>query len=207
MPQVLPVGYGTVTVKFSCTGDPEPMVTTFAFRPAPAASTFTALDTAAGALVTQFEAAFVPNAAAFNVEWRWIGASAVYNTSDQGLQYAERPRSLAGSAVGQTPMTNSALLVRKATASGGRKNRGRHFVPPFNLNETVVDRNGVLDASVLANQQNVWTSMVPSGGPTGWKCVVLHTQLPGAPAVAAPTDITALVVQSQMATQRRRMRP
>lgn len=74
------------------------------------------------------------------------------------------------------------------------------YIPPFWFSEATVDSRGYLtSAAVTAAQTKVdnWFS----GG--GWR--VLHSD--GDTAVPVPTPITSFVVQPQIATQRRRLRP
>lgn len=99
------------------------------------------------------------------------------------------------------PSLNLAVLVRKQTASGGRKNRGRLFMPPINLDEDNVAVSGVLSGGYQDAQQIKFDAfhdalvgdLVPP-----W---LLHSD----PA-DAPVPITGFAVQSLCATQRRRMR-
>ena len=161
-----------------------------------------------------YQALFTPNAAAFLTGWISLGTSARVHTSDSGFLEFFRPRSIAGTDPAQSLTVNTALLVKKVAAVGGRKNRGRMFIPPFAINEASVDRNGVIDAQVVSNQQTVWTAFEGQAGDI-WQLAILHSDVvvsPGPPKVYGPNpeppvDIAGLVVQSKCATQRRRMRP
>lgn len=100
---------------------------------------------------------------------------------------------------------NSALLVKKQTASGGRRNRGRMYLPAFGLRD-LIGQAGEVDLAYLEDFQtnlDAFTAAVDAGTdfePTDLG--VLHSQAPSTPAV-----ITRLVADPKLATQRRRLRP
>lgn len=109
---------------------------------------------------------------------------------------------LTGTVNDACPPINCALLVSKATASGGRRNRGRLFVPPCQINEGAVNEVGQVSGATLSTATNQWNNVVTGAAAIDVGLVLFHQGI-GAP---APTAITALTVQSQLATQRRRMR-
>jgi hypothetical protein len=100
---------------------------------------------------------------------------------------------------------NTALLVKKQSASGGRRNRGRCYVPGLGL-RTLVTPAGIIDPSYLADLQTNLDNMLgiinAGSGFNATNLGVLHSEPPGAPAV-----ITALTAANKVATQRRRLRP
>jgi hypothetical protein len=100
---------------------------------------------------------------------------------------------------------NSATLIRKISALGGRRNRGRMYVPGMAI-RAQISQAGVIDAGFLADLQtnlNTFLEVVNTGAtfnPTDLG--VLHSEAPAAPAV-----IVDLVADPKLATQRRRLRP
>ena len=105
--------------------------------------------------------------------------------------------------VSDSPITsNCALLVNKNTALGGRKFRGRFFGPPCLLQETAVDGSGNILGAVIPTLQARWDGLYDDLIAADIVPHLFHQGL--APPV--PTPITSLTVQSQIATQRRRMR-
>lgn len=100
---------------------------------------------------------------------------------------------------------NCALLIRKASALGGRRNRGRAYFPGLALKPSSSPA-GVLDpAAVTALQGDAdewWTLAATAGPPEVSGLVILHSEAP-----FTPTPITSLDVQDKIATQRRRLRP
>lgn len=93
---------------------------------------------------------------------------------------------------------NVSILVQKQTALGGRKHRGRFFMP--GAPEEEVSSGGELTGSYLNDAQNTWDAFLGLliAGP--YIPVVLHND------PTAPTPITSLAVSSTAATQRRRLR-
>lgn len=96
---------------------------------------------------------------------------------------------------------NTAYLIQKQTALGGRAGRGRFFIPA--IPENNVAETGLLVPTALANLttrvNNFYAALVASD----IEPVVLHG--PTSPLVL-PTPVTAFVTQAKVATQRRRLR-
>lgn len=121
----------------------------------------------------------------------------------------ELPVGVAGGAGMNGAIYNSAMLVRKLSAFGGRSNRGRNYWPGF-LSETQVDEVGRIDEAVVDGMQTAFTSWAGalgsgnSGGGALTPLVILHDE-------SAPTTIPRLVVaisvERLIGTQRRRIRP
>lgn len=107
-----------------------------------------------------------------------------------------------GSVTDSCITSNCALLVKKQTALGGRRNRGRFFAPPSFLNEGAVDASGNISSGPLASIQTMWTNFFNALATADLEPQLFH-QGAGAP---APTPITGFQVDSLIATQRRRMR-
>jgi len=103
-----------------------------------------------------------------------------------------------GSLTGETCPPNVAALIQKRTALGGRRNRGRIYLPA--LRETQIHDDGVVDSAYLDELQNVATIFLGDMDTEGNPLVILHS------GSGAPTPITALNVDGRVATQRRRLR-
>jgi len=108
---------------------------------------------------------------------------------------------------------NCAALVRKQTAVGGRKNRGRLYMP-WILNEGSVDQMGNIDNSdVLSYQSDAddWLDHFDDAGAGGMVIANRVYDLPwDNPArklvsIDMGPVVTALVVEPIIATQRRRL--
>ena len=97
---------------------------------------------------------------------------------------------------------NTALLVRKLTGLGGRRNRGRMFIP--GVPNTNVTSAGAIGGATLPTYQTAIdaarTAVVATAEVTA--VALFHDSAP-----FAPTTITTLEAQALVATQRRRLRP
>lgn len=89
-----------------------------------------------------------------------------------------------------------AVLVRKNSGVGGRKNRGRLYLPGCRADE--VDSSGTVTPTTTAAIQAACTAMFADLEAGGMQPAILHgTGL-------TPTDMVAYVVSNHTATQRRR---
>lgn len=102
---------------------------------------------------------------------------------------------------------NCAMLARKLTNLGGRKNSGRMFLPW--VFEQEVDNTGVMDPNAVTkfstdlNNFLLALADVAVNGPT--PMVILHNEdIHGV--TIPPTSVAGLVLDHVIATQRRRMR-
>jgi hypothetical protein len=94
---------------------------------------------------------------------------------------------------------NSCFLVGKTTLLGGRKGRGRCFVP--GVREDMVSDTGVIDETFRFGVQGEWDTMIAAWSAVlGGEPYLLHTTDD-----PAPTIIESMSVQSVIATQRRRL--
>lgn len=115
-----------------------------------------------------------------------------------------------GTLSGQLYAANSAALVRKSTGRAGRKHRGRFYLP-WCLLETAVDEKGMftgaswtaLNTACTSFFNHIKTGSAPATA--GADMFILHDDL-AKPPIPPPTEITALVLDNMIATQRRRMR-
>jgi len=104
-----------------------------------------------------------------------------------------------GSISGSNAAPAFSCLVRKITASGGRKGRGRWFLP--GMVEANVAEGGDINVTYLGNLNadlEVFRDFIDTDG--GLPMVLLHNDL------TTPTVVTALQAQQIGATQRRRQR-
>jgi len=111
---------------------------------------------------------------------------------------AELSVAVPGDAGGSCSPPQVAWLVRKSTALGGRRGRGRLFFP--GVPEGSVDQAGVLDTTVSNAFQGLLDDWLSALAVSGHSMVVLHADN------TAPTVVTSLALQAKVATQRRRLR-
>lgn len=196
---IIPVNWANWIMRYSFEGDAEPMITTM------------------GVNVSTWGGDYVEG-----LEWLsdlWLAAivSSLAETVESGpyslavgqdggdpITY-EYPATNAGDSSSFPMWPNTSVLIRKDTAAGGRRNRGRMYVPGFAL-RSLVTPAGLIDPAYLADfNTNLATFLATVNAGTGFNPTnlgVLHSEPPSAPAV-----ITSLVAQSKVATQRRRLRP
>jgi hypothetical protein len=103
---------------------------------------------------------------------------------------------------------NCALLVHKVTTRGGRRGRGRMFLP-WTISENNCDEGGLIDSSTLTDLSGKTNMFLTQLNSAGVPMVVLHqaskpnTAHPTAP--GPPNPVTSLVVDKLVSTQRRRL--
>lgn len=108
-------------------------------------------------------------------------------------------------------------LILKNTALGGRRGRGRIFMP--GVGEAQVAPNGALGAGTLVAVGGAFSTWLAALETAGIPMVVLHgpatewalvggqpRRVPVAGTVPGPTTVTSLTLSSFVATQRRRQR-
>lgn len=106
-----------------------------------------------------------------------------------------------GTASGDSDSPNTATLVRKQTGAGGRTGRGRMYIP--GTPGSAVDVDGIIDPLYMADLQTAANNFLTELATRNMVGVLLHA--PGSP-ISAPLPLTGLVVDSRVATQRRRLR-
>lgn len=103
-----------------------------------------------------------------------------------------------GGSTGEAAGPGVALLVKKVTALGGRKNRGRLYFP--GIPEGSVDSAGAVAGGFLTAAEGAFTDLVTDLNAVNLPPMVLHS------GSETPTEILELVPQATTATQRRRLR-
>lgn len=106
---------------------------------------------------------------------------------------------------------NCAILVRKNTGLGGRRNRGRVYIPSSS-DESVVSATGTITAAQVTAMQSAVDSWLTNletstgAGDPAVPMVILHRATVLEPTPPAPTPVISLTVDPVIATQRRRLR-
>lgn len=106
---------------------------------------------------------------------------------------------------------NSALLISKRTNLGGRRGRGRMFVPGV-LGEAAVGETGVITSGVVADLQDKADDFLDQCTTGGLAALPVPLYLEHFPSTVSPgsepppTLVTSLVVDSLISTQRGRLR-
>lgn len=192
----IPEGFANVRYVFTNAAIQDPMGFTLGCQPLPGMDA----EAVADAARVQWTTVFGYSPTVIISGWRFEGCMVTLTKAGQPT-VGDSLVPVVGSLASPGAVAHTAVLVRKQTAAGGRKNRGRMYWPPFSLKEISVGVAGELESVFLAGLQDsmaVWhTGMVGDDIPP-W---LLHTS----PA-DTPTPITSFAVQGIAATQRRRIR-
>lgn len=132
-------------------------------------------------------------------KWTFQGVTVTLMTGT-GPIVASHIEPYVGTISADNPPSNCCILVKKNTAAGGRKNRGRMYVPAAVMGESSVDAAGFLGTGVQAAYQTQWDAFKSALDADDQVPALLHSD------ATAPTEITSFSVESQIATQRRRLR-
>jgi hypothetical protein len=201
MPLTIPAGFAEATYRYTLAGDPQVMTVSVGVDHDGSVDA----ETLAGNL-------YVPMGvwvgSAWGSDYALTGVSVVMNVGGV-LTEGEVNVITPGVAATNHPVQNTALLIRKVSGLAGRANRGRWYMPPGRLAEVDVNNFGLIDAVDLATIQGEVDSLLldleTAGGVDN--LVILHSEVPpGVPSIVPPTEITNLVVEQTVATQRRRLR-
>jgi len=146
-------------------------------------------------LVDDWEAQVMPE---LSSAMQFDGVILKAGPNSTGAQHVATSTQIGGKA-GQSQTPNTAWLVRKNTAAGGRKNRGRLYIP--GLVEADVNGLGSIGSTAVASMQDAIEGFVAAMATAELFPDLLHSDTGD-----EPTPITSMVVDSLAATQRRRMR-
>jgi hypothetical protein len=202
----VPVGYAEMSIEYRNSGDPQPWYNVFGVAVDLATqSAQEHVDHVAGVWYGALVSAFSTSTTLNNV----IGRFGQDGGDPVTVETSVAP--LNGTGTGQKLPQNCALLVRKQTSLGGRRGRGRIFVPNV-LDESEVTNTGVIGTSTVSGFQSIFTDIlddlaapdVVSGAET--PMVLLHSAPSLGAEPLAPTLVNSVAVDSVIATQRRRLR-
>ena len=191
-----PLGYADVSVWITIATSTRPSAITFGVDAGEQSVTEVFNDVVASLQVSSGIRIKLANTAAFSRVRVALGTD-----DDEDLVY-DAAMNQPGSHVVEVAPPNCALLVHKRTARGGRRGRGRLFMPWF-LNEAKVTSSGMIDASEQVSLQtpfNVWFADLAT---RGIPMVLLHQG--GDTPPGPPNLVTSLAVDPMNSTQRRRL--
>jgi hypothetical protein len=192
----IPAGYGQANIVFTGGAVPQGAEVTFGFMP----TGLNVGDAARSALTIGNQlgtSTIMANLSSLVV------ATAVRVKLGPNLDgpYHERIINIPGSIVSSTVTPNVAVLVRKNTVLGGRRNRGRFYWP--GLRETDVDEAGFVLTTRRTDLQADFDAFLSGLTLADITPVVLHGEAQGE---LAPVPIASFSVDPRVATQRRRLR-
>lgn len=192
----IPIGYCEVWFRFDLTGDVEPMYTHLAYSTLEP-PTQTVIDAGFTAFVTAFKPFFSPS-------MLLSGGHVLIGNDGGAIRWESSITPVVGTGSANCLPQNSAYLLKKQSALGGRKNRGRMYLPcppESNIGDAGTVNTSIITAiNAAAVGLTVGGAIVNAfdflGGP-----VILHEA-----AIDDPTPVTDLVTDRYIATQRRRLR-
>lgn len=195
----VPIGYGEVTFKFR------------AVTLSRDATCVLGLDTSGSGIANAEDLAVSVNTiatlatkifapASMSATWQYRGVRALLGQSGDP-QIFDLNVSTAGTLVADPMPPNNSVLVQKRSAVGGRRNRGRMYLPPFHFAETTVDSVGTIAGATVTALQTKVTALRTDLLADDLIPVILHSV-----SEVAPTVIASFVVENVIATQRRRLR-
>lgn len=193
----IPAGHALLKFRIRLGGDPEMMICTLGVETTAASAADRVA--VANSAMDSWGDNILPLQSNF---YALNGVDAVFGSASGDIPVsstdAER---FGGNADGAIPQ-NTAILVKKVTGLGGRRNRGRMYIP--GLTQEDVDNAGMLASARLA----AWGTAVNNfllgieSGSFMDRAVVFHSSGDLTPAI-----VEDLVVDARVATQRRRLRP
>jgi hypothetical protein len=192
----VPPGYADVSIRLTLTGMSRPSYITFGVDPSdPDADTIAAAiytsTTSAGSFLSRLDNSV--SLGPITVRVGQDGGEALVGTDE---------RVIAGGGSLTSPPPNVALLVHKRSARGGRRGRGRMFVPWY-LNETDIDEAGLVLNATVASINTVLSTWKANLSGAGVPMVILHEA--GLTTPGLPDVVTNLFADKLVATQRRRL--
>jgi hypothetical protein len=196
MSVTIPPGYAQLALQWQIIGGSKIFVSTLGFLPAAGEIDPQAMANAMDVLwLTRFGPAQTSN------QYNRLPTIVRYRPAGGGdVQIAQSGVTSPGTAVWSPPPPNTVLLVTKVTALGGRKNRGRMYLPPCFITESEINQLGIINAGWLTSLQTLLTGFRADVVASSRSLQLLHS------GVEAPTAITALTHNNMVATQRRRLR-
>lgn len=107
-----------------------------------------------------------------------------------------------GASAHASPPPNVAVLIKKVTSTGGRRGRGRMFLP-WALSASDIDEGGHIAGSTVVSISSAVFDLRSTLETESLPMVLLHST--GISAAPAPSPITGLFCVPLVATQRRRL--
>lgn len=189
-------GYGDCSVKLVLATLARPAYVTFGINPTATDATTVAGDLKAAWLATgSLNARLDTNVTATEFQVR-LG-------TDGGEDLAGvSTNATAGLLSAATVPPNVAVLCHKRTARGGRRGRGRMFLPWF-VNVGDVAETGIIQSATVTSIQTAAAVFIGELSSRSMPMVILHG--PGNSSMGAPDVVTTVQVSSLVATQRRRL--
>lgn len=197
-----PAGFADCAVSINLTGFPRTAYVTFGVDP-----TSTNPDTVA----SQVASCLIATGSLFSLlspQARFSGVRVALGTDGGEDLVGFSPMSTTGTNAVTVVSANCAALIHKRTARGGRRGKGRMYLP-WCLAENLVDEAGVLGSTPITNINTACGVFLAALEASPGPMVLLHE--PSAPGTEHPTTpgapnvVTSMTTDSIVGTQRRRL--
>lgn len=198
MTLVIPPNYSQAVFRWGLAGDAEDMVNTLGLDTTDVTLWQELVDALAANTRTKLPVGVIL------VGYSFLGVT-LYRGQDGGPPEVYESVSVphAGTNGGPALPPNCAFLLRKHTSVGGRRGRGRMFIPAgVGVGEDSVPATGVMAEAQRAALETRYRDWIDFLGPDP---VLFHdSESPGS---TTPTPITTFTLEARLATVRRRLRP
>lgn len=193
---IIPEGYAKVDFKFTLLGRTEPFIISMGASPE---LVTLSLSEAFAALNANVQVAgHLAGANGMIGYYTYNGMDVTY-MSDTGPVLYPKFALLTGTKTGNAPPPQVAVVMRKQTARGGRKGRGRMFLHAGYVREEDIDPSGIIDGTVATAIQNRVITLFDDFEDAELLPVLLHS------GTEIPDLITGFTIDTLVATQRRRL--
>lgn len=193
---IIPVDCAQISMRWSVAGDSEPMVSTLGVNTPTTSPTPSELAAAVG---VAWDASALTTAANMGTGWSAMTCLVTVMTGTGPVLF-EVGTPLAGSGAGATLPNNCAVLIRKQSTQGGRRGRGRNYLPSAYLPESTVNQVGTIDPAQVS-LITTWFGTFWDGLESAFLYPVLFHSDGG-----AESPLLNFTVQPKIATQRTRLR-
>jgi hypothetical protein len=193
----IPVGHALLKFRFVLVGDAEEMITTLGVETT-AASTSERIAAANSAMDSWGDNMLPIQSNTYTL----VGVDAVFGTATGDVPITSTDPARVGAVGGAVTPPNTAMLVKKVSGQGGRRNRGRMYVP--GISQLTIDHVGGIAPATLATYDTAVNNLLLGieSGSFMDRLVIFHSIAP-----LTPTIVEDLQVDPRIATQRRRLRP
>lgn len=201
MTYYIPAGSGQIVHHIALTGDPEEMAVTLGWI-----SDLSVIDL--DAVANGVHDAFTTLWAARGSDQYTVNHTTVTLVTVTGEEplIADHVEAVAGGQASNVLPQNTAMLIHKNTGLGGRYNKGRMYFP--GAFESQVSNVGLIDSTSQAAWNTALASLLTAyNAVSGVEAVGLLHNPRAADLTPGVTEITSLVIDPIVATQRRRLRP
>lgn len=198
MPIIIPPGYAQVTIPFRHVSVPREAVITFGIQLASGTPASPIIANVVQTAFTDAWSTFCDSQVTIGPTRLSAGTDGTDNLAVVGTA------TFTGAVTSERASANTALLIRKLTARGGRRGRGRVYLPWILAASNVVETGIIPVAGVTAAQTaaNNWLSNTNSLAQIE-AMVLLHAS--GNTSPGTPDPITSLSVDPVLGSQRRRL--